>query len=166
MYYLLNKMDEIIPGLYLSNLEKSNDINELKNNNIKAIITIETSFKPESVINYYKNNGIDYYYLYLNDLPTENIYQYFDDSFHFINNHLSNGNNVLVHCRAGVSRSVALVLNYIIRKIYYTNYLDNIDPESIVNYALKIVRNKRPIVNPNKGFINQLINKANEYNNR
>jgi protein-tyrosine phosphatase len=158
-------MDQIIPGLYLSNWEKSNDIYELKKNNIKAIITIETNFKDESIINYYKNNNIDYYYLYLNDLPTENISQYFDESFHFINNHISNGNNVLVHCRAGVSRSATLVLNYIIRNIYYMNHSHNIQPESVVDYALKIVRNKRQVVNPNIGFIKQLINKAREYNN-
>jgi protein-tyrosine phosphatase len=162
---LINKIDEIIPNLYLSNWDKSNDVYELEKNNIKAIITIETNFKSKNIINYYKNNNIDYYYLYLNDLPDENISQYFDDSFHFIKNHILNGNNVLVHCRVGVSRSATLVLNYIIRQYYLNRGDKNVKPEYVVDYAVKLVRSKRSIVNPNPGFIKQLILKAYEYRN-
>lgn len=165
MYYLINAMDEIIPHLYISNWNKSNDIYELKKNNIKAIITIETHFKSNDIMDYYRNNNIDYYYLYLNDLSTENIYDYFDDSYNFIKNHILKGNNVLIHCRAGVSRSATLVLNYIIKELYYSNSENIYSPEFIVNYALEIVRDKRPIINPNEGFIKQLLIKAEEYYN-
>ena len=81
-------MDEIIDNLYISNWEKSNDINELKKNNIKAIITVETECKPSNIIQYYKDNNIDYYYLYLSDLPESNISVYFDKTYNFIKKHI------------------------------------------------------------------------------
>jgi hypothetical protein len=49
-------MDKIVDHLYITNWETSNNISELKRNNIKAILTIETSQKPITVLDYYKKN--------------------------------------------------------------------------------------------------------------
>jgi protein-tyrosine phosphatase len=149
-------MNEIIPNLYLSNWNSSNNIHELKNNNIKAVITIETSPKPEYILKYYKDNNIDFLYLPLNDYPSENIYKYFDSSYNFIKKHINKGENVLVHCRMGISRSATLVLNYI-----YKNNINTFPNNNCVSCTVKniisYIRTKRPIVNPNPGFIQQVI---------
>lgn len=52
---------------------------------------------------------------------------------------------VLVHCHAGISRSVAIVLAYLMhmRKIS-------------VQDALNLIRSRRPIADPNSGFMHQL----------
>ena len=52
----------------------------------------------------------------------------------------------MVHCQAGVSRSVSIVIAYLIRK-NRTTYEN----------ALETVRQKRPVANPNKGFVKQLL---------
>eukprot|EP00042_Codosiga_hollandica_P037269 m.291546 g.291546 ORF g.291546 m.291546 type:complete len:90 (-) comp55099_c0_seq3:50-319(-) len=52
---------------------------------------------------------------------------------------------VLVHCNAGVSRSVTVVLAYLMRKQGFA--LDD---------ALALVKDKRPCAQPNSGFLAQL----------
>lgn len=151
-------IDKISDFLYISNWETSNNPYVLKKYNIKAILTIETNNKPNDVLNYYKQNNIDYLFLYLNDLPSENIKKYFDVSYEFIDKNIKKGNNVLVHCMAGISRSSTLILNYLIRKYYEQNRYQNKCSECVLNYFLQALRTKRPIINPNTGFINQLKN--------
>jgi|TARA_B100000780_G_C21037693_1_gene416228 protein-tyrosine phosphatase len=59
-------------------------------------------------------------------------------------------NNVklLIHCKAGVSRSATLVIYYLLTRMYVGEY----------NLAqiLEIVRQARPIVSPNHGFMHAL----------
>jgi dual specificity MAP kinase phosphatase len=49
------------------------------------------------------------------DAEEEKIYAFFNTTFHFIDNNLQK-TNVLVHCVAGVSRSPAIVLAYMMKK--------------------------------------------------
>ena len=106
---------EIFRNLYISNWYTSINPDELQKYNIKAIITIETRQKTQDVLNYYRRNNIDYLFLYLNDLSSENISKYFDISYNFIDKHIKTDNNVLVNCYAGISRSSTIILNYIYR---------------------------------------------------
>ena len=151
-------IDKISDFLYISNWDTANNLYELKKNNIKAVLTIETSNKPTHILNYYKQNNIDFLFLYLNDLPSENITKYFDVSYEFIDKNIKKGNNVLVHCMAGISRSSTLILNYLMRKYYERNIYQNKCSECVLNYFLRAVKTKRQIINPNTGFINQLKN--------
>ena len=61
----MNEINEIIPHLYISNWDSSNDITKLENNNIEAVITIETRNKPTSILDYYKKNNIHFLFLYI-----------------------------------------------------------------------------------------------------
>jgi len=65
--------------------------------------------------------------------------------YHFINNAIEQKQNVLIHCMAGVSRSVSLVVYYLMKK-YHLDYVT----------AIKLVRTKREIANPNDSFKHQL----------
>lgn len=53
--------------------------------------------------------------------------------------------NVLVHCRMGISRSASLVIAFLMRK-YKCGY----------DKAFVKVKDRRPIVHPNTGFVSQL----------
>lgn len=163
-YEDINKIDEIIPHLFISNWEQSNNIITIEKHNIKAVLTIETLPKPTNIVDYYHKNNIDFLFLYLHDFPIEDISQFFEKSYNFINYHIKKGNNVLVHCRAGVSRSVTLVLNFIIRKMYETKKI-KVCPCYVLNYALYLIKQKRHVANPNEGFMKQLLLKSHEYNN-
>ena len=135
----MNEINEIIPHLYISNWDSSNDITKLENNNIEAVITIETRNKPTSILDYYKKNNIHFLFLYLDDYPNENIYKYFDISYKFIKDHISKNKNVLVHCHAGVSRSSTLILNYMLRTYYKNGGMKC--PNCIFYYFLNYVIN-------------------------
>ena len=154
-----NDISQIITGLYISNWATSNNINVLENKNIRAVISIETTPKPDYILNYYNMRGIDYMYINLYDAPNANISKYFDVTFNFIRKHLSIGENVLVHCMAGISRSSTIVLNYIIRSIYEKGYVQK-DPYNVVEDVIHFAQNRRPVINPNYGFRQQLIAKA------
>lgn len=57
------------------------------------------------------------YYLYVpgEDHERFNLSQYFHESVEFIKEVVNRGFNVLVHCMAGISRSAALVLAYLMK---------------------------------------------------
>ncbi|XP_074381978.1 dual specificity protein phosphatase 1-like [Apium graveolens] len=76
-----------------------------------------------------------------------NIAQYFDDCIGFIDEAKEMGGNVLVHCFVGRSRSVTIVVAYLIKK-HGMSYSE----------ALQHVKSKRAIASPNSGFLLQLQN--------
>jgi serine/threonine/tyrosine-interacting-like protein 1 len=59
---------------------------------------------------------------------------------------LGNGGRVLVHCNLGISRSSTLVLAYLMYSRHWT-----------LGLAYKFVRERRPLVHPNTGFMTQLL---------
>lgn len=65
--------------------------------------------------------------------------------YHFINHAVSNNDIVLVHCMAGISRSVSLVSYYLMKK--------NGIPFSL---SISTIKSKRPVANPNTSFKSQL----------
>lgn len=72
---------------------------------------------------------------------------YLDDGYDFIDKHIKEG-EVLVHCRAGISRSPTMATYYIAR---------NKNISAIT--ALSIVRMNREIVDPYPGFIMEVSTK-------
>ncbi len=132
-------MSKILQHLYLGSMIEAYDINWLNRNNIKNIVncSIET---PS-----YYGNRFNYLNLKLYDHPSQSIRHVLDLTYNFIDRSIEKGENVFVHCVAGISRSTTIILNYIMRK-YGMKYND----------ALTFVRNKRNIVNPNQGFRDQL----------
>lgn len=61
------------------------------------------------------------------------------------------GKNVLVHCKAGVSRSACLIMSYLIDK-FKVNFRGSYD----------ILVKQRPCVGPNRGFQRQLMKYTND----
>ena len=92
-------VDEIIPHLYLSSDYVACSLEVLKKFKITHMLNltldIENLFEKENIL--YKKISID-------DSPLQNVIEYFDSSFEFIDNALmllDKENNVLVHCNAG-----------------------------------------------------------------
>lgn len=82
----------------------------------------------------------------LKDTRESNLIDYFDSVADAIEETRQKGGKSLVHCVAGVSRSVSLVLAYLIK---YS--------EMSLKEAFHHVRSVRPQVRPNLGFFKQLI---------
>jgi protein-tyrosine phosphatase len=79
------------------------------------------------------------------DDPSANISKYFRECIDFIENVRSTNGRIYVHCQAGISRSVTIVIAYLMnsQKISYKQALD-------------LVKERRPNVKPNYGFTKQL----------
>jgi hypothetical protein len=56
----------------------------------------------------------------LEDSSNSNLIDHFDDTYDFIHEHLQKGHNMLIHCKSGRSRSVAVLIAYLQRKHYET----------------------------------------------
>lgn len=79
------------------------------------------------------------------DLPETDLQCVLTRCLPVINEARSAGTNILVHCNAGVSRSAAVVIGYLIREL-------NMSFES----AYQLVKSNRPCIQPNCGFMKQL----------
>ena len=79
------------------------------------------------------------------DTPDQNLSQYFSVCNDFIHAARLRDGNVLIHCLAGMSRSVTVAVAYIM----------SVTPLSWKE-SLKVVRTGRSVANPNAGFQGQL----------
>ncbi|XP_073465027.1 serine/threonine/tyrosine-interacting protein [Aquarana catesbeiana] len=86
-----------------------------------------------------------YLVLDIADNPIENIIRFFAMSKEFIDGCLQSGGKVLIHGNAGISRSAALVIAYIM-ETFGIKYRD----------AFTYVQERRFCINPNAGFVHQL----------
>ncbi|XP_032970176.1 dual specificity protein phosphatase 22 isoform X3 [Rhinolophus ferrumequinum] len=91
------------------------------------------------------NKGIKYLCIPAADSPSQNLTRHFKESIKFIHECRLRGEGCLVHCLAGVSRSVTLVTAYVMTVTDF-GWED----------ALHTVRAGRPCANPNLGFQRQL----------
>ena len=84
--------------------------------------------------------------LWLQDAPGEDVASVLFDCFDFIRDCVDSGGRVLVHCSQGVSRSVSVVVGYLMWR----------DDEAYER-AFARVKEKRGVANPNMGFACQLL---------
>ncbi len=128
-------VSEILNGdLYISDYQSSLNYPLLHKIGIRQILTIGKELTP------HETKEFKTMYISLDDAENEPIRDHFDSAHDFILR-----GPTLVHCYAGISRSATLVLSYLIK--YYNFSLDS---------ALEHCRKRRPIINPNAGFIDQL----------
>ena len=81
-------LDQLVPHLYISDWDSSNDIHLLKKDNIKAIISLTTYDKPNNVLDLYTKNNIDHLDIDILDAPFANISKFFDTTSDFIKKHI------------------------------------------------------------------------------
>lgn len=79
------------------------------------------------------------------DLPDTELSDYFTAAFEFIDKSISSGGCILIHCNAGVSRSAAITIAYLMHS-----------KSMSYDSAWQLLKEKRPAINPNIGFIFQL----------
>lgn len=164
-------LNETIPHLFICNWNTANDVNLLNRHKIKVVITLTQEEKPKAVLEAYKALGIEYYHIRIDDSPSAPIHNYFNTTYKIIRDSIDGGKNVLVHCHAGVSRSATIVLYYLMQILHES--LPDKTPLELYKIAFETVQRKRPIIQPNYGFQQQLIqafemkkNATNNLNNK
>ena len=89
--------------------------------------------------------SIDYIYCPLDDSPEADIAQYFEPCMKFLQEAKTAGHRVLVHCKMGMSRSPTIIILWLMET-----------QKMSLREATEYVRKKRPFINPNPGFLQQL----------
>ena len=131
----------VTPFLVLGNMRDAGDTETLARLGVDHVLNV-TAVSPA----YTPAPHLTYKQLHAADNGLQNIKQYFDEAFQFIDATRASGGSVLIHCQAGVSRSPTIAIAYLIK--YF--------PMSIGD-AYKFVKCRRSIISPNLNFMGQLL---------
>lgn len=131
-------MSLIIENLYLSPITVAKDEKFFQKNKVTHVLIAAKGLKQ-----YQKE--VKYHQLNLVDNPGANIAKYFIEAIKFIDEAISLGQPILVHCMGGVSRSSSIVIAYVMFKLGLT-----------FEKAFEFVKGKHERTNPNAGFASQL----------
>jgi len=133
---------EILPGLYLGCAKDAASEEVLSKYGITHILNVTPNlpnvFESDSRYCYKQIPIIDHW--------SQNLSQFFPEAIQFIDEARSRGNGVLVHCLAGISRSVTLTVAYLMNTRRWS-----------LNYAYDFVKLRKSDVSPNFNFMGQLL---------
>ena len=132
---------EIVPGVFAGDYIAAHDLCELNRRNVGLIVRL---------LPYISLNEVEYpdkfRYLAVDIADADvNIKAALPVCFKAIDNCLGAQKCVFVHCMAGISRTGAVIVGYLMFKYNMT-----------FNKALDFARSKRAIINPNASFVCQL----------
>ncbi|CAE7413332.1 styx-b [Symbiodinium sp. CCMP2456] len=151
VYAKKREAQEIIPGLWLGPFGSARDQEFLKRVNITDALVVRA---PEEARRMVADLGIicpkypefiHYEVLRSCDSPFENIIRFFADVKLLLDAVLARGGRILVHGNAGMSRSAALVVAYVMEKF-------NLPSDQAHTYVLT----RRHCISINEGFRNQI----------
>ena len=132
---------EILPHLYLSCRKGASNRQGLEMNNISRILNVTTEASE-----YQHLDGFIYHQIAVEDIHEVNMLECLPRAFAFIEEAKASNEKVLVHCHAGMSRSVTVVLAYLMKFQGFT-----------LNNAYDYVKQKKSNISPNFSFMEQLV---------
>lgn len=128
-------VSKITDKLYISSCKLAQDYDLLQTLGIKQILTVGSELKK------HEHPAFKTMKISIEDGSDVEIRKYFKQAHDFIEQDVT-----LVHCYSGISRSATIVISYLMKK-HNMSYND----------AKTICTKARPIVNPNIGFVQQLL---------
>ncbi|KAF0878296.1 DUS9 phosphatase, partial [Crocuta crocuta] len=133
---------QILPNLYLGSARDSANVESLAKLGIRYILNVT----PNLPNLFEKNGEFHYKQIPISDHWSQNLSQFFPEAISFIDEALSQNCGVLVHCLAGVSRSVTVTVAYLMQKRHLS-----------LNDAYDLVKRKKSNISPNFNFMGQLL---------
>lgn len=133
---------QVMPYLYLGNAQNSADLNQLKTFGIKYILNVT----PNVPNKFEMDSDFKYLQIPVADQLSQNLSAFFPQAIAFIDEARENKCGVLVHCLAGISRSVTVTCAYLMQKQHIS-----------LNQAYDHVKQCKPNVSPNFNFLGQLL---------
>ncbi|KAI1897719.1 hypothetical protein AGOR_G00086170 [Albula goreensis] len=140
----------ILPFLFLGNEQDAQDLDQMQRMNIGYVLNVTTHLP----LFHYERGLLSYKRLPATDSNKQNLRQYFEEAFEFIEEAQQAGQGLLIHCQAGVSRSATIVIAYLMKHSWMT-----------MTDAYKFVKARRPIISPNLNFMGQLLEFEEDLNN-
>ena len=131
----------ILPHLYLGCREAASDREALGESGITRVLNVTSEDSK-----YRSIDSFTYYQIPVEDSHDVDMLQHLPEAFTFIESARLSGEKVIVHCYAGMSRSVTVVLSYLM-KFYGHSF----------NSAYDYVKQIKSNISPNFSFIQQLV---------
>ncbi|XP_060766354.1 dual specificity protein phosphatase 7 [Neoarius graeffei] len=133
---------QILPYLYLGCAKDSTNLDVLGKYNIKYILNVTPNLP-----NMFEHDGeFKYKQIPISDHWSQNLSQFFPEAISFIDEARSKKCGILVHCLAGISRSVTVTVAYLMQKLNLS-----------LNDAYDFVKRKKSNISPNFNFMGQLL---------
>lgn len=133
---------EILPYLYLGCAKDSTNLDVLGRYNIKYILNVT----PNLPNMFEHDRRFRYKKIPISDHWSQNLSQFFPEAISFIDEARSKQCGILVHCLAGISRSVTVTVAYLMQRLHLS-----------LNDAYDFVKRKKSNISPNFNFMGQLL---------
>ena len=143
LYPCKDPYTEIIDNIYIGDYRIASNLEELNKVGFKHILNCTYELVSEFP------GTFDYLNINIKDNIYEDLSKAFVESYEFLKK--NKGEKTLVHCIGGFSRSVALVMYYLMKEYGYT-----------YNYSYNYIAQKRKEIDPNTGFRKQLLDAEKE----
>ncbi len=127
--HLYPRMNNILPNLWLGDIEASQDFDALNENEIHYIVSILAQKEFHVPTTHHLLITLSDGEPFTNEILTKGV--------SFIKDAMKRKESVLVHCMAGISRSTTLISAYLMKELHYTPY-----------QAIKFLQEKREIIDP------------------
>lgn len=116
--------DEILPNLWLGNLNACLNEKFLKEKNIKAVVSL---YSPKLNTDFFTKKDIAIFQVQVKDNMTFKsnfvVYNNLDQILDFMDHYLKNNQSILVHCHYGWQRSATVCAAYVM-KFYKKSMID------------------------------------------
>ncbi|KAJ7057657.1 phosphatases II [Mycena amicta] len=134
-------------ALYIGSMAAVAEPDLLRDNRITHLVQVlETPWAPQPVLEDDLSGWeFQYHRIDIEDRTTAALGVHLAPACDYIERALGRGENVLVHCHQGVSRSASIVIAFLIR-----------DHDMSYDAAYEFVRQRRSCIRPNSGFVKAL----------
>ncbi|KAF7327254.1 Phosphatases II [Mycena kentingensis (nom. inval.)] len=137
-------------ALYLGSMAAAYDHDLLREHHITHLVQVlETPWAPQQDPDDFEQasapNKLHYHRIDIEDRTTAALGQHLSAACDYVENALADGENVLVHCQQGVSRSASIIIAFLIRQ----NHMS-------CDAAYAFVKERRRCIRPNSGFLKAL----------
>ncbi|KAK4049770.1 hypothetical protein OIO90_005351 [Microbotryomycetes sp. JL221] len=143
-YEMRRGAQEVLPGLFVGGFQPSWRFETLQELGITHILCVAEE-RESHLFKAKFPEHFTYLILPVRDADDQNLIRIFPDSHKFIDNALTNGGRVLVHCGDGISRSPAIIVAYIMCKTGLSH-----------EDAFQFVQSRRFCVSPRVEFQHQI----------
>jgi hypothetical protein len=133
---------QVLPFLFLGNAKNAADKHCLTSHGIKYVLNVTPDI-PNAFID---DEAFSYMQIPITDHWSQNLNRHFSAAIAFIDEGRDGEHGVLVHCLAGISRSVTVTVAYLMAKLALP-----------LNDAYEFLRRCKPNISPNFNFMGQLM---------
>jgi len=138
---IFSEPDYIVDNIYLGGIMGACNYEFFQNNDIKYVINIS-----DNIPTFFRDREIDYLCIEKSDNGREDLTRKeLDNAYNFIIDAQEKEQNVLIHCFAGQSRSVSIIIYYLNKRYGLT-----------IDQAIDFIKERRKWINPSTKFIDNL----------